>query len=101
MRVSATSRTAVVRTRMPGGVGGAEPRGSPLSRSVALSRGSQGGEFTSAFGGVAEVHGRTASAAFNANDPSATLAVRCGQLPILTGPRRPTPKQTFRDVHHS
>jgi hypothetical protein len=37
MRVSATSRTAVVRTRMPGGVGGAEPRGSPLSRSVAHS----------------------------------------------------------------
>ena len=34
MRVSATSRTAVVRTRMPGGVGGAEPRGSPLSRSL-------------------------------------------------------------------
>jgi hypothetical protein len=29
----------------------------------ALSGGSQGGEFTSAFGGVAEVHGRTASAA--------------------------------------
>jgi hypothetical protein len=27
------SRTAVVRTRMPGGVGGAESRGSPLSRS--------------------------------------------------------------------
>ena len=26
-------RTAVVRTRMPGGVGGEEPRGSPLSRS--------------------------------------------------------------------
>src|ERR1700720_1076172 len=43
-----------------------------------LSGGSQGGEFTSAFGGVAEVHGRTASAAFNANDPSATLAVHCG-----------------------
>src|ERR1700720_2477426 len=37
-RVSATSRTAVVRTRMPGGVGGAEPRGSPLSRSLTLSR---------------------------------------------------------------
>src|SRR4249920_766594 len=34
-------------------------------------------------------------------DPSATLAVRCGQLPMLTGPRRPTPNQTFRDVHHS
>jgi RNA-directed DNA polymerase len=27
-------RTAVVRTRMPGGVGGEEPRGSPLSRST-------------------------------------------------------------------
>jgi hypothetical protein len=35
--VSPTSRTAAVRTRMPGGVGGAEPRGSPLSRSLALN----------------------------------------------------------------
>src|SRR6478736_8197507 len=34
-----------------------------------LSGGSQGGEFTSAFGRAAEVHGRTASAAFDANDP--------------------------------
>src|SRR4249919_3344617 len=34
-----------------------------------LSSGSQGSEFTSAFGGVAEVHGRTASAALDANDP--------------------------------
>jgi hypothetical protein len=34
---------------------------------MALSGESHGGEFTSAFGGVAEVHGRTASAAFNAN----------------------------------
>jgi hypothetical protein len=34
---------------------------------LALSGGSQGGEFTSAFGGVAEVHGRTTSAAFDAN----------------------------------
>ena len=59
---------------MPGGVGGAEPRGSPLSRSLALSGGSQGGEFTSAFGGAAEVHGRTASAAFEAYDPLLTLA---------------------------
>src|SRR4051794_33766663 len=30
-------RTAVVRTRMPGGVGGEEPRGSPLSPSMALT----------------------------------------------------------------
>ena len=45
---------------------------------MALSGGSQGGEFTSAFGGVAEVHGPTASAAFEANDPSLTLAVHCG-----------------------
>jgi hypothetical protein len=37
-----------------------------------LSGGSQGSEFTSAFGGVAEVHGRTASAAFDANDPQET-----------------------------
>ena len=45
---------------------------------MALSGGSQGGEFTSAFGGVAEVHGSTASAAFDANDPNETLAVHCG-----------------------
>jgi hypothetical protein len=45
---------------------------------LALSGGSQGGECTSAFGGVAEVHGRMVSAAFDANDPSATLAVHCG-----------------------
>src|SRR6202048_1086949 len=44
MRVSATSRTAVVRTRMPGGVGGAEPRGSPLFRSVARSAASNRAE---------------------------------------------------------
>jgi Transposase domain (DUF772) len=31
-------RTAVVRTRMPGGVGGAMPRGVPLSRSLPLMR---------------------------------------------------------------
>ena len=30
-------RTAVVRTRMPGGVGGAAPRGVPLSRSTVLT----------------------------------------------------------------
>jgi hypothetical protein len=45
---------------------------------MALSGESQGSEFTSDFGGVAEVHERTASAAFDANDPSATLAVHCG-----------------------
>jgi hypothetical protein len=44
---------------------------------MAQSGGSQGGEFTSAFGGAAELHGRMASAAFDANDPSATLAVHC------------------------
>src|SRR5580704_7881620 len=38
-----------------------------------LSGGSQGGEFTSVFGGVAEVHGRTTSAAFDANDPNSDL----------------------------
>jgi hypothetical protein len=36
---------------------------------MAQSGGGQGGEFTSGFGGSAEVHGRTASAAFDANDP--------------------------------
>jgi hypothetical protein len=30
--------------------------------------------FTSAFGGAAEVHGRTASAAFDANDPQQTMS---------------------------
>ena len=40
---------------------------------MALSGGSQGGEFTSAFGRAAEVHGRTASAAFEANDPLRSL----------------------------
>jgi len=49
-----------------------------MSPEVALSGESQGGEFTSAFGGVAEVHGRTASAASEAYDPPATLAVHCG-----------------------
>jgi hypothetical protein len=39
---------------------------------LAQSGGSQGGEFTSAFGGAAEVNGRTASAAFDANDPKPT-----------------------------
>jgi hypothetical protein len=48
-----------------------------MSPVVALSGGSQGGEFTSAFGGVAEVHGWTASAAFDANDPMYGPAVRC------------------------
>ena len=43
---------------------------------VGLSGGSQGGEFTSAFGGAAEVHGRTASAAFDANDPKPTYPVQ-------------------------
>jgi hypothetical protein len=40
-----------------------------MSPVVALSGESHGGEFTSAFGRAAEVHGRTASAAFDANDP--------------------------------
>jgi hypothetical protein len=37
-----------------------------------------GVEFTSAFGRVAEAHGRRASAAFDANDPQETLDVHCG-----------------------
>jgi hypothetical protein len=43
---------------------------------MALSSGSQDGEFTSAFGRVAEVHGRTASAAFDANARSHFLPER-------------------------
>src|ERR1700720_1761700 len=58
MRVSATSRTAVVRTRMPGGVGGAEPRGSPLSRSLALRYRRRGIELTAGIGGAADMDGR-------------------------------------------
>jgi hypothetical protein len=50
---------------------------------IGTSSGSQGGEFTSAFGAVTEVNGRTASAAFDANDPSATLAVHCGMMLML------------------
>jgi ABC transporter substrate binding protein len=42
---------------------------------LALSGGGHGGELTSAFGGVAEVHGPTASAAFEAFDPSLPCAV--------------------------
>jgi hypothetical protein len=58
---------------------------------MALSSGSQGGEFTSAFGGVAEVHGRTASAAFDANDPNRTKvapdfrSAHCRTAPISIG----------------
>ena len=47
-----------------------------ICRLLALSGGSQGGEFTSAFGGAAEVNGRTASAAFDANDRTRTLATQ-------------------------
>jgi hypothetical protein len=39
---------------------------------LALSGGSQGGEFTSAFGRAAEVHGRTAPIASEAFDPKPT-----------------------------
>jgi hypothetical protein len=46
-----------------------------MSLLLALSGGSQGGEFTSAFGGVAEVHGRTASIASEAYDPSRKWSV--------------------------
>jgi hypothetical protein len=44
------------------------------SQLLAQSGGGQGGEFTSAFGGAAEVHGPTASAAFDANDPNRNSA---------------------------
>ena len=40
-----------------------------------LSGGSQGGEFTSAFGRAAEVHGRTTSVAFDVNDPTRKCSV--------------------------
>ena len=43
-----------------------------MSQLLALSGGSQGGEFTSAFGGPAELHGRRASVAFDADDPKLT-----------------------------
>jgi hypothetical protein len=51
-----------------------------ISLELALSGGSHGGEFTSAFGGVAEEHGRTASAAYDAFDPSATSAANFSVL---------------------
>jgi hypothetical protein len=44
-----------------------------MSPELALSGGSQGGEFTSAFVRAAEVHGRMVSAAFDANDPKRSL----------------------------
>jgi hypothetical protein len=45
----------------------------------------------SAFGRAAEVHGRTASAVFEANDPQATLAVHCGNaLDAISGPYQST-----------
>jgi hypothetical protein len=45
-----------------------------MSQLLALSGGRQGLEFTSAFRGAAEVHGRTASVAFDANDPKRSSA---------------------------
>jgi hypothetical protein len=44
-----------------------------MSPVLAQSVEGQGVEFTSVFGGAAEVHGRTASAAFDANDPTRTF----------------------------
>ena len=74
-----------------------------LSQVVALSGGSQGSEFTSAFGGVAEVHGRTASAASEAYDPLRTSRVQCNPLSgckgaayhPLTDPRKMVILQSF------
>jgi hypothetical protein len=48
------------------------------SRSWHKASEAKASEFTSAFGGSAELHGRTASAAFDANDPTETSAVHCG-----------------------
>ena len=56
-----------------------------MSRLVALSGGSQGGEFTSAFGGLAEVQGRTASVAFDAN----------ARISLSGGTRRPTARDVL------
>src|ERR1700738_3474964 len=49
---------------------------------MAQSGESQGGEFTSAFGEAAELHGRMASAAFDANDPERKLATRLAQQTV-------------------
>jgi hypothetical protein len=54
---------------------------SALGPVMALSGGSHGGEFTSAFGRAAEVHGWRASTAFDANDPSATFGSDIWLLP--------------------
>ena len=51
-----------------------------ISPELALSGGSQGGEFTSAFGGVAEVHGPRASVTFDANDLLQTRDVQYNRV---------------------
>jgi hypothetical protein len=65
-----------------------------ISPLLALSGGSHGGEFTSAFGRAAEVHGWRASTAFDANDPTRTSAsISCcsseaGFSPVSVNRRR-------------
>ena len=52
---------------------------------MALSGGGQGVEFTSAFGGAAELHGRMASASYDANDPLAAPEQRRQLISGLDG----------------
>jgi hypothetical protein len=49
---------------------------------VAQSGGGQGVELTSAFGAAAEVHGPTASAAFDANDPMPIIDASYGDCGV-------------------
>ena len=61
------------------------------------SGGSHGGEFTSAFGRAAEVHGRTAPAPFDAIDPQLTLAdrkSRTAQVLTRSSPSDMLPRMT-------
>src|ERR1700736_1379181 len=94
--VSPTSRTAAVRTRMPGGVGGAEPRGSPLSRSLAHRVDSLRCEGSDAIGAKRTCRERRERVDLTKNDPSATLAVRCGNG--FDGRFQPLSKYSFEPI---
>jgi hypothetical protein len=59
---------------MPGGVGGAEPRGSSLSRSLALRDRYRGIEFTVAIGGTADMPQPRGVDWTDVNDPEQSLA---------------------------
>src|SRR5947209_2729735 len=71
-------------------------------RCLALSGGSQGGEFTSAFGRVAEMHGPAASVAFDANDPERKSAADWPKTaPRIQPASRSARVRRDRSVKHS